>query len=300
MNNEEQQQQNQPEELDARLSETFVPPEGAVIARFRRLNLETGGWEDAQVMCDKVRTSTVDVNKASPDLPLIEATDTWHRISWYNANNRVVGHSKKWRPGQTLATMGGASNTPRMWPAPPPVGGGAVSHGVPHVGNASPPAPGYLTSKDALVFMRGLGTLVHEMTGPLVAQVQMISEQTLARERAFHEARLAAEIQRHAEALERDRQFAERMREVHEAPRDARIAELEAELESVRKEQTDLAEAAAEQEQETQDAQTNSMDVASTLIENAPAIIKTVKSEFFSEEPSLQPPDGSENDSESQ
>lgn len=261
--------QDEPEddssERPAPTSETnppgFVPPEGAVRARFRRLNRDTGGWEDCQVIVDGIATTTVDAASANPNLPLVEQIPTNYRITWYNTNGRIVGYSKTWTLGSNLNTRGGVSNTPRMWPA------GSVG------ASAMPQGTGYLTPSDTLSLMRGLAMVVHEAAAPMVAQVHMFAEQTLARERAFHEARLRAEQQRHEETLARDRAFMAAMRDVHEKPRDEKIAALTAEVAALRAEEED------DEEEETRQENANPWEVAGKLVEHAPDIIRTVAEE---------------------
>lgn len=247
------------------VSSTFVPPDKAVRARFRRLNLQTGGWEDCKVIVDGTATSIVDAKRASPNLPLVEQVSAPHRITWYAANDRRVGYSNTWNPFANLDTPGGASNTPRKWPAGP------------NPANAVAGPVGLFSSQDVLALMRGMFMGLHEAAAPIIAQVQMISEQTLARERAFHSAQLAAEEQRHREAIERDRQFTERMREVYEVPRDAKIAALEQELKEQRAQAEQDRLDAEEDAEEKQQA--NAYDFAGKVVESAPDIIRTVAEE---------------------
>lgn len=235
----------------------FEPPQEATRARFRRLNAHTGGWEDAPVIIDGVRTATVDSASATPNLPLAEAIPTNYRITWYASSGKVLGYSKVWRVGPNVGLTGGASNTPRMWPA-----GETNPGGMPQGGSLSP--------SEVLTLLRGLAMVVHEAAAPMVAQVQTYHEQMFARERAFHEARLQAEAQRHAESIERDRAFMAAMRDVHEKPRDERIRTLEAKLATFEEEAPD--------EEEAPNAQ-NGYALASAAIEHAPEIIRTIAQE---------------------
>lgn len=211
------------------------------------------------MIIDGIRTTTVDAASTTPNLPLAEQVPTNYRITWYGANGRIVGYSKTWTLGPNLDTQGGVSNTPRMMPTGP----GYNAH-------AMPQGTGFLTPSDTLSLMRGLAMVVHEAAAPMVAQVHMFAEQTLARERAFHEARLRAEQQRHEETLARDRAFMAAMREVHEKPRDERIAALTQQVADLESERQDDDEEANERET------ANAWEVAGKLVENAPEIIKTV------------------------
>lgn len=235
----------------------FEPPPEATKARYKRLNPHTGGWEDAPVVLDGYRTPMVDASAAGPNLPLAEYVPTFHRITWYSAQGKVLGYSKTWRLEPIEEMAGGASNTPRMWP---PVSGQSA-HSVPQ--------GGYLSSADTLALLRGLSFVVHEAAAPMLAQIQQYAEATLARERAFHEARLAAEQQRHAESMARDRQFLAAMRDVQEIPRERRLAALEQQL----------AQEAEDHEQTEATNTSNGYAVAQAFVEHAPEIIRTVANE---------------------
>ncbi len=245
--------------------ETFVPPEGATKARYRRLNLDTGGWEDAQVLYEGIRTCSVDADAATPNVEFAQPVQTPHRITWYSGTGRILGYSKNWRPHTDADLPGGESNTPRKWPA--------VNPRAPAVVQPS----GYLTPQDSLSYMRGLAELTQQAAGPVVAMIATFSEQLLQRERNFFREQIALMETRHAHNLQTDRQFLETVREVEQAPRDRKVQELQAQLAALESDAQERAEADAEAEANApEEGDPSGMKLASAVVENAPAIIREV------------------------
>jgi hypothetical protein len=231
----------------------FEPPEQAVQARLRRINLRTGGWEDAPMIIEGGKSVMIDAQDANDQVIIAENIATIHRFTWYAANNSIVGYSKTFKVESGEESQAGASNTPRMWPPHPAYSTNGTQF------------TSVLTPNDTVSLMRGLSILIHEASAPLIAQVSMFAEQTLARERAFHEARLQAERQRHEEAMARDRAFLMAMRDFQEKPKEQRIASLERQLEQLQ-----------ETEEEPASQQPSPWDVAGKLIEHGPALISEI------------------------
>jgi hypothetical protein len=239
----------------------FEPPEHAAQARLRRLNGETGAWEDAQVVYDGVRTPLVPAHAASPDLPLVHPEPSLYRWTWYSDNGKVCGYSRKYKVGGGLEYAGGESNTPRKRPPHTTFDARKIS---------AEASGGALTPAETLLFLRGLAEVAQQTAAPVVQMLQAQSESMLSREREWYREQLELMEQRHRHREEQDRAWYQRVRELEAGPREERVRQLEERLQQLDE---------PEEEEEEQEGQAGPWDVAAAALEHGPAIVRAVSEE---------------------